>query len=132
LLASTIASLSGASDVLAGSIVTYNWDFKTKVLDVSPETLENNTAESMATTKEMCEGLRSLYPDANLYVAVTGMASEPGPEYPGTAEVGDIFVVVNYKGKPYPFEKKFGDIGRNTIRKATVEFILETIAKIIE
>lgn len=132
LLASTIASVSGASDVLAGSIVTYNWDFKIKVLGVKLETLEAKTAESAQVTKEMCEGLLRLYPEEAIYVAVTGMASEPGLNYKGTAEVGDVFVVINYKGKLYEYKMKFGEIGRNIVREETVKFILEAITEIVQ
>ena len=131
LLASTIASISGASEVLAGSIVTYNWDFKTTVLGVNLQTLEYKSAESVETTAEMCNGVMRLYPSANLFVAVTGMASKPGPEYPGTAEVGQIFVVIWYKGELYRYEEKFGELKRNTIREKTVDFIFEKILSII-
>lgn len=132
MLASTIASVSGASDVLVGSVVTYSWDFKTKILGVNTETLNTKTAESAEVTKEMCDGLRLLYPGLDLYVAVTGMASEPGPEYYGTAEVGDVFVTLYYKGQLYEYEKKFGDIGRNFVREVTVAFIFNTITNIIK
>ena len=132
LFASTIASISGASDVLVGSIVTYSWDFKEKVLGVNSETLKAKTAESTEVTKEMCDGLMHLYPGLDLYVAVTGMASQPGPDYFGTAEVGDVFVAIHYKGELYQYEKKFGDIGRDFVREVTVAFIFNTIIGIIE
>lgn len=131
LLASTIASVSGASDVLAGSIVTYNWDFKMKVLGVKSETLKSNSAESIEVTTEMCEGLMHLYPNEKLYVAVTGMASKPGIEYPGKAEVGEVFVVINYNGNLYPYQTKLDDLGRNSIREKTVEFIIDKILDLL-
>lgn len=132
LLASTIASVSGASDVLAGSIVTYNWDFKMKVLDVKLQTIEAKTAESREVTKEMCEGLMQLYPGEGIYVAVTGMASKPGLNYKGNAEVGEIFVVIYYNDTFYYYEMKFGDLGRNLVRKVAVIFILNTITDILK
>src|SRR6218665_1167354 len=131
LLASTIASVSGASEILAGSIVTYNWDFKMKVLGVRLETLKANTAESAEVTQEMCEGLMSLYPSASIYVAVTGMASEPGQNYIAKAKVGEIFVVIYYKGQFHPYTTRLEDTGRNRIRTETINFILNTIVGLI-
>ncbi|MBE9660925.1 CinA family protein [Mucilaginibacter myungsuensis] len=65
LLASSIASIGGASGVLKGGVVTYNRHVKTKILGVSGELIDDLTAESQETTNAMCQGIRDLYPDAS-------------------------------------------------------------------
>lgn len=47
LLSSTIASISGASEILIGSIVTYSRNLKTSVLGVDTRIIDKHTAESI-------------------------------------------------------------------------------------
>ncbi|OOQ57694.1 CinA family protein [Mucilaginibacter pedocola] len=139
LLASTIASVSGASAILKGSIVTYDENVKVKILGVRRKILKKYTAESQQTTTAMCYGIKRLYPNADIHVAVTGMASaiDPSTDYKATASVGQIYVAIFYK-KLHPFKHSFlpEDIidknnSRNEIRDKTVEYIFEQIEKLI-
>ncbi|MEJ5092849.1 nicotinamide-nucleotide amidohydrolase family protein [Sphingobacterium faecium] len=135
LLASTIASVSGASSVLKGSIVTYDADLKIKILSVDPSIIKEHTAESQETTDAMCIGLKNLYPSASLHVAVTGVASLPKDDsYVVNKEVGQIYVSVMYKEQLHKFStvcKPKGDDERNSIRYKAVEYIFDQITKII-
>jgi nicotinamide-nucleotide amidase len=135
LLASTIASVSGASDVLIGSIVTYSRNLKTAVLGVDPRIIDKNTAESQQTTTEMAYGLTRVYPAADIFIAVTGVASEPSNGYKVNKKVGQIYVAVYYRNKMY--EKRHlikvkGLNPRNPIREKAVEFIFSTVVKIVK
>ncbi|WP_343532634.1 nicotinamide-nucleotide amidohydrolase family protein [Pedobacter sp.] len=135
LLASTIASVSGASAVLKGSIVTYSENLKMNLLDVNPLTLGSYTAESRQTTDEMCLGLKKLYPEVSIHVAITGVASTPVDDnYKIINPVGQVFLSILYAGKLYRFEQKIeGDEvdQRNSIRANTVIYILEKVLEII-
>lgn len=134
LLASTIASVSGASSVLKGSVVTYDADLKIKLLGVPPEIIAINTAESQETTDAMCMGIRQLYPGVSIYVAITGVASKPTNDYTINKQVGQIYISVFYD-KLYQYQSIIlpNDSGdsRNQIRDEAVECIMEFIKKLI-
>ena len=135
LLASTIASESGASDVLIGSIVTYSRKLKTAILGVDPRIIDKNTAESQQTTTEMAYGLTRIYPGADIFIAVTGVASEPSNDYKIDKKVGQIYLAIYYKNVLYKKKqliKVKGPNPRNPIREKTVEFIFSTILKIVK
>lgn len=135
LLSSTIASVSGASSVLKGGIVTYQEQLKTKLLGVSSQTLEKYSAESIETTIEMVKGLADLGLDASMYVAVTGVASESVNEYKLLKPVGQIYVALFFKNKLHTFETiltaKNNPYTRNQIREKTVSFIFDKIVEVI-
>lgn len=135
LLASTIASVSGASSLLKGGIVTYDEKLKTKLLNVNPETLKTHSAESLETTIEMVRGLSNLGLNSDIYVAVTGVASESVNEYKTIKNVGQIYVAVLFKDKLHTFETVIQpdtkENSRNEIRIKTVNFIFDKITEII-
>ena len=89
LVASTIAEVSGASDVLRGGAVTYVDEIKHKVLGVSLDTLAHYTAVSHQTAFEMAEGARSVF-GSDLAVSLTGYAGPGG----GTDDdpVGTVYI----------------------------------------
>lgn len=131
LLSSTIASISGASEILIGSIVTYSRNLKTSVLGVDPRIIDKYTAESIETSNEMVYGLIKLYPSADVFVAVTGVASRPTTLYNIDKEVGEIFISIYYKQQLYELKHKVNENLRNEIREKTVEYIFDSILKII-
>ena len=148
LLASTIASVSGASDVLKGSIVTYSRELKTSILGVDPRIIDKNTAESLETTIEMANGLTGIYPSADIFVAVTGVASAPSNDYIIDKKVGQIYVAVYFKNKMHTLDKiidkkdikiisdsaiknNLDKTERNIIREITVENIFDFILSIV-
>ncbi|EJL59264.1 CinA family protein [Flavobacterium sp. CF136] len=148
LLASTIASIPGASDVLKGSIVTYSRELKTSILNVDPRIIDDNTAESIQTTIEMAYGLTKIYPSADIFVAVTGVASAPKNGYKLDKEVGQIYIAVYHKNKMNELGKiidqndikRISDIAkqnnvektkRNIIRELTVQSIFDFILSVI-
>lgn len=136
MLASTIASIPGASSILKGSIVTYDRELKSAVLKVNPGTIDKHSAESLETTIEMVYGLMKLYPSSDLYVAVTGIASPGTEKYPVIGEVGDIFVAVYYKHlKPefrlQTYSTRIASSERNKIREEAVRFIFAKVSELV-
>lgn len=131
LLASTIVSIPGASSVLQGSIVSYNPEFKNKVLGVSNQTIIDKTAESFEVTTEMVNGIVNLFPTADLYVAVTGVASASINEYYIDKAIGQIFVVIFYKDTFYNFSEIISKNERNLIREGAVEAIFNYIIELV-
>lgn len=90
MVASAIADIPGASEVLRGGAVTYCNDIKLKVLGVSRDTLDVHTAVSTETACEMAQGARELF-ETDVAVSLTGYAGPGGgtPEDPaGTVYIG--------------------------------------------
>ena len=131
LLASTIASRPGASLILKGSIVTYNEDMKTALLNVESNIIDQYTAESMEVAVEMAKGLSHVYKAAELYIAVTGVASKSSPDYPVNKPVGQVFIAIIYKGNLHLFDPVIDGKERNDIRLNTVYYIFEKAINIL-
>lgn len=90
MVASTIADIPGASEVLRGGAVTYVNEIKHRVLSVSRETLDGVGAVSSACACEMAQGARRVF-ETDVAVSVTGFAGPGGgtPEEPvGTVYIG--------------------------------------------
>src|SRR5690606_36758938 len=135
LLTATITSVAGASSVLKGGIVTYQEELKIKLLGVNPETLKVYSAESMETTIEMVRGLANLGLNSDIYVAVTGVASESVTAYKVTKTIGQIYVAILFKNKLSTFETILKtdsqEDSRNEIREKTVEFIFDKVVEVV-
>lgn len=90
-IAHLITSIPGSSSAFMGSSVTYSYESKTLLLEVSEETLKTQGAVSEATVIEMAQGaLRTFKVDYAL--AVSGVAGPSG----GTADkpVGTVWAAV--------------------------------------
>ena len=73
MLASTLINVSGSSNVINESYVTYSEEAKMRILGVSKETLNKYTVYSSEVAEEMAEGLKKVT-HANVGAAVTGKA----------------------------------------------------------
>lgn len=89
MVASTIAGVPGASDVLRGGAVTYVNEVKHDLLGVSQEVLDSVGAVSFACACQMAESARHVF-GSSLAVSITGFAGPGG----GTAEdpVGTVYI----------------------------------------
>lgn len=131
LLSSTIASVSGASSILKGGIITYQEELKIKLLNVNPKTLKTYSAESAQTTIEMMNGLADLGLDSDIYVAVTGVASASVNEYQITKPIGQIYVAILFENKTHTFDTVISGSSRNEIRKKTVSYIFDKVVEVV-
>lgn len=124
LIAGAITAVSGSSAVLYGGFVTYANDAKIAMIDVPAPMIERHGAVSEQVARAMAEGaLRKAGVD--LAIAVTGVAGPGG----GSAEkpVGLVhFGLAEPKASLHRAER-FGDIGRDGVRRATVKVALEMI-----
>ena len=91
LISSMITEIPGASAFFAGCAVTYSYESKEELLDVSHETLMDKGAVSEETANEMSSGALSLF-NTDIAGAVTGIAGPDG----GTdvKPVGTVFISV--------------------------------------
>jgi nicotinamide-nucleotide amidase len=90
-IANRVTNVPGASAVLWGGGVTYANEAKTRLLGVSPSTLQQHGAVSEATAREMVEGARRAA-NSDYALAVTGIAGPSG----GSTEkpVGTVFIAL--------------------------------------
>jgi nicotinamide-nucleotide amidase len=116
--------------VLERGFVVYSNAAKIGMLGVSPETIDAVGAVSEATAREMATGALE-HSRADVSVSITGVAGPGG----GSAEkpVGLVhFACARRNGPSVHVERRFGDIGRSAVRKASIEQALELLEKAIQ
>ena len=129
LVAGALTAIPGSSDVVDRGFVTYSNAAKTSLVGVPPGLIADQGAVSEAVARDMAEGgLRAAGVDAT--VAITGIAGPGG----GTADkpVGLVHFAATRTGRPTVHrEMRFGDIGREAVRMASVRVALELLAEVL-
>lgn len=118
LIAGLLTEIPGSSTVLERGFVVYSNAAKQDLLGVPAKTLASYGAVSHETAVAMAEGaLRASR--AEVAVSVTGIA---GPDGGSTAKpVGLVYFACARRGRPTAArEERFGDIGREAVRLASV------------
>lgn len=87
LIASSLIDISGASDVIEESYITYSDKIKEKILNVSRETLDKYSAVSVECANEMVEGLYKIT-NSSLCIGSTGYAHK-----------GEVILAIKYKNQ---------------------------------
>ena len=131
LVASLMTEIPGSSDVIGRGFVTYSNEAKQELLGVRPQTLAAHGAVSGETAREMAAGaLARAGPDADLAVAVTGVAGPGG----GSAEkpVGTVWLAVASAGGATVASRRHLDGNRAQIRRAAVECALAMLSSAVE
>jgi nicotinamide-nucleotide amidase len=127
LVAGALTAIPGSSDVVDRGFVTYSNEAKTALAGVPKALLAEHGAVSEAVARAMAEGgLKAL--GAGVAVAVTGIAGPGG----GTERkpVGLVHFAVALMGHPTVHqERRYGDIGRETVRLESVRTALEMLAE---
>lgn len=124
-VASAFTSISGASSVLNGSVVTYSNEIKSKWLGVREKTLIDYGAVSSECVSEMLNGVCNLA-QANYAIAISGVAGPTG----GTTQkpVGTVYIGIKTPKeimvKRYLFK---GD--RESIQNQATTTAIELLAK---
>ena len=88
-IGAALTSVSGASAVYKGGIISYTNAVKHGILGVSRETLDQYGAVSEPVAKAMAEGARKIL-EADVAVSVTGLAGPGGDEFGNP--VGTVFI----------------------------------------
>lgn len=127
LFTALITDVSGSSQILEESIVTYSNDAKMRELGVKKETLDAHGAVSRETAAQMCEGIRS-HTGADIGVGITGIAGPGG----GTVQkpVGTVFVGIAFRNLTEVLELHL-DGNRQNVRQETCRIVFENVLKII-
>ena len=118
-----ITSVSGASAVFAGGIISYTNEVKHKVLGVPVEILDAYGPVCAPVAQAMAEGARRVI-GADVAVAVTGLAGPGGDEYGNP--VGTVFI--GYADENTAFAREYHFCGnREEIREQTIEAALALV-----
>lgn len=122
--AASIVDVADASKVLNASFVTYANEAKIKYANVSGDTLDKYGAVSEQTAGEMAEGTAKAN-NADVAVGISGIAGPTG----GTEEkpVGTVCFGYYVAGKLFTETVHFGNLGRNNIRRKSVEHVTDVI-----
>lgn len=125
LIAGALTEIPGSSAVVDRGFVTYTNSAKMEMLGVQEQTLARFGAVSKETALQMVHGalFRS---HADLAVAVTGVAG-PGGGSAGKP-VGLVHLAAKARnGALIHHEMRYGDIGRDKVRLATLKTALEML-----
>ncbi|MDA3820716.1 MAG: CinA family nicotinamide mononucleotide deamidase-related protein [Candidatus Delongbacteria bacterium] len=128
LIASLITSIPGASENFTGSVVAYNNNIKTQMLDVPQEVLETYGAVSEATVECMVKSVKKHF-HTDTAIAVSGIAGPDG----GTKEkpVGTTWIAVAVKDKVISRKFMFGSTREVNVQKAAYSgmFMLHNVLR---
>jgi nicotinamide-nucleotide amidase len=129
LIAAYLTAIAGSSDVVERGFVTYSNEAKSDLLGVPPSVIVADGAVSEEVARLMARGAR-LRSGADLAVAVTGVAGPGG----GSAEkpVGLVHIAADGGERQLHRACRFGDIGRQQVREATVTAAFDLIEELVE
>jgi nicotinamide-nucleotide amidase len=130
LVAATLTEIAGSSDVVERGFVTYSNEAKQAMLGVPPATLERFGAVSRETAEAMAKGALAHAP-VDLAVSITGIAG------PGGATAGKPVGLVHFAaagrgGHLIHHERRYGDVGRTEVRRASVAQALTMLRELAE
>ena len=116
-----ITSVSGASAVLDGSVVSYANEIKAKLLNVDTEILKTKGAVSEECALQMAKGVKGLM-GADIGISITGIAGPDG----GTDEkpVGTVYIAVSADSEEKCVRLQLRDNGREYIRNVSAKNVL--------
>ena len=124
----TLVNVTNASKVLDVSFTTYANEAKIKFLGVDANTILKNGVVSEEVAREMAIGVAKAA-GSEVGVGVTGVAGPGG----GTAKkpIGMVCFGFYVDGAVRTYTKQFGEIGRNQVRKSSVEFVFSTLKELL-
>ncbi|SMQ64763.1 nicotinamide-nucleotide amidase [Devosia lucknowensis] len=128
MIASALTDIPGASAAIYGGYVTYANSAKSRMIQVQPRLIRDYGAVSNQVARAMADGARNTA-RVDYAVAVTGIA---GPD--GGSEkkpVGLVYVAVSSELATVVIEHRFGDLGRDEIRRATVDAALDLVLQVL-
>ena len=126
-IATAFTAISGASNVLNGSCVTYSNEIKHQWLGVENEILEQYGAVSKECVSQMLDGIINMA-DADHAIAVSGIAGPTG----GTAlkPVGTVYIGIQTPQKKEIHHCLFkGD--REEVQEQSVAFAIEKLHELL-
>lgn len=123
-----LVNVTNASKVLDMSFVTYANEAKIALLGVKADTILSNGVVSEEVAYEMAQGAARAA-KSEVGIGITGVAGPGG----GTDKkpVGMVCFGFCVNGRVMTYTKQFGEIGRNQVRKSSVEFVFQKLLELI-
>jgi nicotinamide-nucleotide amidase len=119
LVAALLTEIAGSSAVVERGFVTYSNEAKTELVGVPADLIASHGAVSEPVARAMAEGALA-HSRAHVAVAITGIAG-PGGATP-TKPVGLVHFGLARRGAPVlHLERRYGDLGREIVRRRAVE-----------
>lgn len=128
LCAGRLVNVPDASRVFDASFVTYANEAKIKYLGVSADTIEKYGVVSEEVAGEMARGT-AMANSAQVGVGVSGIAGPSGATK--NKPVGMVCFGFYIDGKVLTFTKQFGHAGRNSVRRMSVDFVFNTLLRLL-
>lgn len=128
LCCATLVGVGDASKVLDVSFTTYANEAKIEFLGVDANTVLKYGVVSEEVAYEMAKGVAGVA-KSEIGVGVTGIAGPGG----GTAKkpVGMVCFGFSVNGEVKTYTKQFGELGRNNVRQASVDFVFKTLLDLL-
>ncbi|MDO5132447.1 MAG: CinA family protein [Eubacteriales bacterium] len=120
LAAAHLVDVPSASNVFDASFVTYSNEAKVKYLGVSADTIAEQGVVSEAVAIQMAAGTAGAN-GTQVGVGITGIAGPTGGT--PTKPVGMVCFGFYIDGKTFSATKQFGEIGRDAVRGASVDYV---------
>ena len=127
LIAGALTSISGSSEVVYGGFVTYANTAKSSMVGVQARLIRDYGAVSAQVARAMADGARSKG-RVDLAISVTGVAGPTGGSE--KKPVGLVYLACATHAGTRVIEKRFGDLGRDAIREASVLAALDLIVDV--
>ena len=128
LVCAALTDVPGASTAVYGGYITYANAAKSRLIHVQARLIRDYGAVSNQTARAMADGARNTA-RSNYAVAVTGIAGPDG----GTEKkpIGLVYVAVSSELATVVIEHRFGDLGRDGVRKASVTAALDLLLQVL-
>jgi nicotinamide-nucleotide amidase len=129
LIAAALTDVPGASSAVYGGYVVYANSAKSRMIQVQSRLINDYGAVSNQVARAMADGARNTA-RVDFAVAVTGIAGPDG----GTEKkpVGLVYIAVSSELATVVIEHKFGDIGRDAVRQATVAAAFDLVLQVLD
>ena len=128
MIASALTDIPGASAAVYGGYVTYANAAKSRMIHVQARLIRDYGAVSNQVARAMADGARNTA-RADYAVAVTGIAGPDGGS--DKKPVGLVYVAVSSDLATVVIEHRFGDLGRDEVRKASVKAALDLVVQVL-
>ncbi len=123
-----LVNVTNASKVLDMSFITYANEAKIKLLGVSADTILSNGVVSEEVAYEMAVGAAKAA-GCQVGVGITGVAGPGGAT--DKKPVGMVCFGFSINGNVKTYTQQFGEIGRNQVRKSSIEFVFKTLLELL-
>lgn len=130
LVSAALSEIPGSSAALDRGFVTYSNDAKQQMLGVTPATIDVYGAVSRECAEEMAKGALA-HASVDLAVSITGIAGPTGT-VPGKPIGLVFFCAASRSGRVIAHDRKYGDIGRDKVRRESVMQALAMLRELAE